>query len=464
MKKLPYNRQYAIISAYAFLVILASAVCVFCLINYQAVLDIAGKLLNILSPFIWGACLAYLLNPILKTAEKLLRWISRGKLSRRSSRSIGILITYICAIAILAVLLWIILPQLVESLRNLIPQITTWINSIPTLVNDLATKYNLDLNLLTQNDTITAIVTRMRQMVTDFASDLTSIIPQLLQLTSSLVGWVLNLLIIVILPVYLLASKELLYAHVKKAAYALLPRGGVDRLILLTHTANDIFSGFIIGKILDSAIVGSICFIVMALFNWPYAMLISVIVGITNIIPYFGPFIGAIPSILLLLIIDPRTAVMFTIFICILQQIDGNIIGPKILGNTTGLSAFWVIFLDHPLQRAAGADRHDHRRADLRGHLYAGAGNRRMAAPPQRDGSRDRRLCLGKRADHPQGRKEEKGEKTAGNGKIITESPVRFIWTGLLYFMEKYNFQENAAPSLLRRGRPACRKMSLAET
>ena len=333
MKKLPYNRQYAIISAYAFLVILASAVCVFCLINYQAVLDIAGKLLNILSPFIWGACLAYLLNPILKTAEKLLRWISRGKLSRRSSRSIGILITYICAIAILAVLLWIILPQLVESLRNLIPQITTWINSIPTLVNDLATKYNLDLNLLTQNDTITAIVTRMRQMVTDFASDLTSIIPQLLQLTSSLVGWVLNLLIIVILPVYLLASKELLYAHVKKAAYALLPRGGVDRLILLTHTANDIFSGFIIGKILDSAIVGSICFIGMAL-----------IIGITNIIPYFGPFIGAIPSILLLLIIDPRTAVMFTIFICILQQIDGNIIGPKILGNTTGLSAFWVIF------------------------------------------------------------------------------------------------------------------------
>ena len=115
MKKLPYNRQYAIISAYAFLVILASAVCVFCLINYQAVLDIAGKLLNILSPFIWGACLAYLLNPILKTAEKLLRWISRGKLSRRSSRSIGILITYICAIAILAVLLWIILPQLVEA-------------------------------------------------------------------------------------------------------------------------------------------------------------------------------------------------------------------------------------------------------------------------------------------------------------------------------------------------------------
>lgn len=344
MKKLPYNRQYAIISAYAFLVILASAACIFCLVNYQAVLSIGGRLLGILSPFIWGACLAYLLNPILKTAEKFLNWVSRGKLSRRGSRSLGILITYICAIAILVVLLRIILPQLIESLRNLVPQVTSWINSIPTLVNELVTKYDLDLELLTQNDTITAIVNRMRQTVTDFASDLTSIIPQLLQLTSSVVGWFLNLLIIVILPVYLLSSKELLYAHVKKLAYAILPRGGVDRLIALTHAANEIFSGFIIGKIVDSAIVGSICFVFMALFNWPYAMLISVIVGITNIIPYFGPFIGAIPSILLLLIIDFKTAVMFTIFICILQQIDGNIIGPKILGNTTGLSAFWVIF------------------------------------------------------------------------------------------------------------------------
>ena len=344
MKKLPYNRQYVTIAVYAFLVILASAACIFCLLNYVNVLGFFGSILKILSPFIWGACLAYLLNPILKSAEKLLGWISRGKLSRRSSRSIGILLTYICAIAILTVLLRIILPQLVESLTNLIPQLIAWINTIPTLVNDLVTRYNLDLQLLTQNDTINAIVYQMRQTVTDFASDLTSLIPQLFQLTSSVVGWVLNLLIIIILPVYLLSSKELLFAHVKKLSYALLPRDGVDRLIVLTHTANDIFSGFIIGKILDSAIIGSICFIVMALFNWPYAMLISVIVGITNIIPYFGPFIGAIPSILLLLIIDPQTAVMFTIFICILQQIDGNIIGPKILGNSTGLSAFWVIF------------------------------------------------------------------------------------------------------------------------
>ena len=148
----------------------------------------------------------------------------------------------------------------------------------------------------------------------------------------------------IILSVYLLASKELFYAHAKKLGYALFPKRVMDKLLEITHTSNNIFTGFIVGKIVDSTIIGVLCFIVMALFNWPYAMLISVIVGVTNVIPYFGPFIGAIPSILLLLIIDPRTAVMFGIFILILQQLDGNIIGPKILGDSTGLSAFWVVF------------------------------------------------------------------------------------------------------------------------
>ena len=131
MRKIPFNRQYAVIAVYAFLVILAGSVCIACLANYQVILGIAGRLMGILSPFIWGSCLAYLLNPLLKTAERFLNWVSRGKLSRRSRRSFGICITYICAIATLLVLLRIIIPQLAESLRHLIPQVTGWINSIP---------------------------------------------------------------------------------------------------------------------------------------------------------------------------------------------------------------------------------------------------------------------------------------------------------------------------------------------
>lgn len=344
MKKLPLSRRYLTISFYAFLVVIVSALCILAVTNYTTVLNIIKNLLSILTPFIWGGCLAYILNPVLKTCERILNAIFKDRLSRRARRTIGMLLTYIFAIALLAVLLQIILPQIIDSIKNLIPQITAWINTLPVILNDLATRYQLDINQLTQTQTITMIWNNIQTTITGFISDLTTLIPQLFQLTTSLVGSLLNVLIGIILSVYLLASKELFYAHAKKLGYALFPKRVMDKLLEITHTSNNIFTGFIVGKIVDSTIIGVLCFIVMALFNWPYAMLISVIVGVTNVIPYFGPFIGAIPSILLLLIIDPRTAVMFGIFILILQQLDGNIIGPKILGDSTGLSAFWVVF------------------------------------------------------------------------------------------------------------------------
>ena len=344
MKKLPLSRRYLTISFYAFLVVIVSALCILAVTNYTTVLNIIKNLLSILTPFILGGCLAYILNPVLKTCERILNAIFKDRLSRRARRTIGMLLTYIFAIALLAVLLQIILPQIIDSIKNLIPQITAWINTLPVILNDLATRYQLDINQLTQTQTITMIWNNIQTTITGFISDLTTLIPQLFQLTTSLVGSLLNVLIGIILSVYLLASKELFYAHAKKLGYALFPKRVMDKLLEITHTSNNIFTGFIVGKIVDSTIIGVLCFIVMALFNWPYAMLISVIVGVTNVIPYFGPFIGAIPSILLLLIIDPRTAVMFGIFILILQQLDGNIIGPKILGDSTGLSAFWVVF------------------------------------------------------------------------------------------------------------------------
>lgn len=344
MKKLPLNREYLTIALYAFLVVIVSALCILAVTNSNAVLTMIGQFLTILTPFIWGACLAYVLNPILKTCEKILDAIFREHLSRRWKRTIGMLMTYLFAITLLAILLQIILPQIIDSIKNLIPQITAWINTLPVIFNDLATRYELDINQLTQTQTITMIWNNVQTTITNFISDLTTLIPRLFQLTTSLVGTLLNILIGIILSVYLLASKELFYAHAKKLGYALFPKNLMDKLLEITHTSNDIFTGFIVGKIVDSTIIGVLCFIVMALFDWPYAMLISVIVGVTNVIPYFGPFIGAIPSILLLLIIDPKTAVMFGIFILILQQLDGNVIGPKILGDSTGLSAFWVVF------------------------------------------------------------------------------------------------------------------------
>ena len=181
-------------------------------------------------------------------------------------------------------------------------------------------------------------------MLKNLSTALTSAIPQIIQTTVNVTASVLNVIIGFIISVYMMFSKELFFARIHKLFTALFPEKSVEKMASVIHQSNDIFSGFISGKILDSFIIGLLCFIFMSIFGWPYAMLISVIVGVTNVIPYFGPFIGAIPSILILLMVEPWTALWFAIFILVLQQIDGNIIGPKILGDSTGLSAFWVIF------------------------------------------------------------------------------------------------------------------------
>ena len=159
-----------------------------------------------------------------------------------------------------------------------------------------------------------------------------------------MVSELFNAIIGVIISVYLLFGKENFSMQSKKAVYAMMKPAHANMLLHLTIKSNEIFGGFIIGKIIDSAIIGVLCFIGLSLLNMPYTLLVSVIVGVTNVIPFFGPYIGAIPSAILIMLQDPKMGIYFIIFILILQQIDGNIIGPKILGNSTGLSAFWVVF------------------------------------------------------------------------------------------------------------------------
>ena len=157
------------------------------------------------------------------------------------------------------------------------------------------------------------------------------------------VSEILNFLIGLIVSVYILFSKETFSAQSKKIVYAVLRTDHANMILHLTKKSNEIFGGFIIGKMIDSIIIGILCFIGTSILKMPYAMLVSVIVGVTNVIPFFGPYIGAIPSAVLIALADPMKGIYFLIFILLLQQFDGNILGPKILGNSTGLSAFWVI-------------------------------------------------------------------------------------------------------------------------
>ena len=173
---------------------------------------------------------------------------------------------------------------------------------------------------------------------------MTQVLPNLFGGVMRFTSGLLDVVVGIIIAIYLLLSKEIFYAQVKKLLFAFFPRRVAQATLNLTHDSNTIFCGFISGKILDSAIIGLLCYIGCLIFKFPSALLVSVIIGVTNVIPFFGPFIGAIPATLLILIQNPIKALWFVLFVLVLQQLDGNIIGPKILGNTTGLSSFWVLF------------------------------------------------------------------------------------------------------------------------
>ncbi len=344
--KFDFNRKYNTIAAYTLIVIVIGAAIVMAISNISQVGAFFAKIFSILTPFLWGFAIAYILTPVLKYCERMLGRISKGKLKPWPRRTLSVICTYLFALIVLIVFFRIVVPQIAQSFATLASQVPGWVEQLKVIAMELIEKYdlqNIDLNAL-EATTFDKLLNTLQGMLKNLSTALTSAIPQIIQTTVNVTASVLNVIIGFIISVYMMFSKELFFARIHKLFTALFPEKSVEKMASVIHQSNDIFSGFISGKILDSFIIGLLCFIFMSIFGWPYAMLISVIVGVTNVIPYFGPFIGAIPSILILLMVEPWTALWFAIFILVLQQIDGNIIGPKILGDSTGLSAFWVIF------------------------------------------------------------------------------------------------------------------------
>jgi len=340
--KLDWNRKYSTIAVYAFLVIAAGLVFGLFLKSLPPLGSSVGRFTGLLVPFLIGGVIAYVLNPVLDWLELQLFPLLLGqRLSRRARRRCGILLSFAFLFALLWLFVLIVWPQIHNSIMNLLSQSSFYASEIQSVLDYLQQNYGDNPIVL--------------QVVTKISSSAEEIIQQGYELIYSMIPKVANVLIIVtngavdfvmgfIIAVYMLLSKETFAAQLKKILSAVFPQEQVGLIVSVAHDSNAIFTGFISGKLLDSFIIGILCFIGTTLMNTPYAMLVSVIVGITNVIPYFGPFIGAIPSILLILLADPLKALYFSLFILLLQQVDGNIIGPKILGDSTGLSAFWVIF------------------------------------------------------------------------------------------------------------------------
>lgn len=334
----------------AFCVIAASIFFGYLLINIQQVKAAGNMLLTILMPVIYGAVLAYLLAPIYNWCVKLItklfsdkRW---GKLAEKQEglgRAAGTLVSLFVLFSVIIGLFSMLIPELTNSIQNVV-------EALPTNMNNLAIWVENKLNDNSQMREIAiAYMNEAVQWGKNFgkevlAPNLDKIISGLSSGMFSIIVWIKNLLIGLIVMIYLLNMKNNLAAIAKKCIYAILPLTWAERFIDEVRETHKVFGGFIIGKLLDSLIIGLICFLCMSLMKMPYVLLVSVIIGVTNIIPFFGPFIGAVPSAILVLLVNPVQCLYFLIFILLLQQFDGNILGPKILGEFTKISSFWVLF------------------------------------------------------------------------------------------------------------------------
>ena len=340
--KLDFNRKYTTIAVYAFLVIAAGLLFQNIVNDIPPLTRYFNKIGDLLLPFIVGGALAYILNPILNWIEpRLFPVIFRDKVSRKIRRGLSVLLSYLFMIFVIGVFALIVVPQIYESITSLIGRSSTYVKTVEDFLNYLIATYgsNEFVKLVLERiyDSAETILKQGYQLLGD-------IVPMVANIAIGLTNSLFDAIMGLIISVYSLLMKETFAAQIKKLLSAFCSKNFVDTFLSIAHDSNQIFCGFISGKIVDSFIIGVICFVGTTLMNTPYAMLVSVIVGVTNVIPYFGPFIGAIPSIFLILLVNPIHALYFSLFILALQQLDGNIIGPKILGDSTGLSAFWVVF------------------------------------------------------------------------------------------------------------------------
>ena len=340
--KIEWNRKYTTIAVYAVLVVIASLVCYNILHNFNSYKTAFRKLIDILLPVIYGFSIAFILDPVTNFFEKkVLPKISRGKISPKWNKGLSVLLTYLVAILVIGIFLSVVIPQVTASIAGIVSNLSVYWGRVSEWINGLFEM--LPKEELFQ-ETLDKINESAKAILETFYNWLSTSLPLVFNVTKNLTTGLTNLVLGIIISVYFLVGKERFFAQIKKFLYALLPKDLVGRLIDITHTSNRIFSGFISGKILDSLIIGILCFVGMSIFRMPMAMLVSVIVGVTNIIPYFGPFIGAIPSALIVFLVDPIKARWFVVFFVCLQKFYGNNIGPRILGDSIGMPAFWVVF------------------------------------------------------------------------------------------------------------------------
>lgn len=350
-KRFRWDKKYLYWGITGFCVI-ACAILFFMALNYISALGTAVKtLVKILSPFIWGLVICYLLAPLMRALERgaflplgrRLYQKSKKSNGERFARNLSVLVSEIIMLALMAALVYLILPQLYSSLETIVVNSNTYIANVTNWVTKMLEDYP-EIERYASQLLGTVNTNLMDWIQGTVLPELGSLVTNVTTGVYYVLMGVYNLVIGIIVSVYILSNLEGFTASAKRMLYSLFPVETAEKIREGLAFTDRTFMGFINGKLLDSAIIGLICYIVCAILKMPYALLVSVIVGVTNVIPFFGPFIGAVPSAIIILMVSPLKCLIFIVFIIVLQQVDGNIIGPKILGSSIGINGFWVMF------------------------------------------------------------------------------------------------------------------------
>lgn len=314
---------------------LITIVVFFSFYNMSALKSFIGSFFSLISPFVLGFAIAFLLNkPMMMIEERVLKNVKLKRGHKRTISAIGAVILGIIAVSLF---FWLLIPQLFDSAFSLVESFPGYINDFQKFLERFIEQNNLDLVQLQNLFGGTDIFAKLTQIVSDA-------LPEMARMSYNFMSMLLNVLLGIMSALYMMMDKEKLLRHARIGTYAIFPNETAKYLVHISHITADIFNNFIIGKAIDSLIIGVLCYIGMSILQLPYAILLSVIVGVTNMIPVFGPFIGAVPGIFILLIIHPIYSVYFALFILLLQQFDGNILGPLILGDKLGLPSLWILF------------------------------------------------------------------------------------------------------------------------
>lgn len=352
--KIKFDTKSNTIAAYCVIVFAACLFLVAVVFKYSTFLYYINKIIKVLAPVTWGIVFAYLLNPFMLFCEKYIKKLfKRTKKCDSISRVISIGISLIIMLGIIIAIVGTIVPEILNTLKGFVQSLPSYLNNFQQYLTDKISSFlekNPDINDLI-NDEFANIQHAVLDSVNKFEPKLESLISKngiIANVTGSAWSFLKGLkdcLLGLIVSIYLLYNKETFLAQSKKVIYAVFPEKKRNRILKIASKTNHVFGHFITGKALDSLIIGVITFIGMQFMGLQnYAVLLSVVIGVTNMVPFFGPIIGAVPSGLLILLTTPEKTIIFIIFILLLQQFDGNILGPKILGNSLGLSSFWIIF------------------------------------------------------------------------------------------------------------------------